>query len=75
MSVSLTEGRHEVTCRVPINRWRVEGEFSGARRRGVDELRYDPTADVAVVEVRDQNDVRSEHRVSLAEACVGQGAP
>ena len=74
--LSLAGDTPEIVCRVPIHRSRVQGEFSAPLLlRYVDGFTYEAAEDVAVVEVRDQNDVRSEYRVSLAEACAGQGSP
>ena len=75
IAVSLAGESPEVVCRVPIHGRRVEGEFSAALFRSVRGLRYEPAEDIAVVEVEDQNSVKSEYRVLLAEACADQGAP
>lgn len=75
VAVSLAGESPEVVCSVPIHTLNVQGEFSSLLRRGVRGLSYDPAEDVAVIEVEDQNSVKSEYRVSLAEACAGQGPP
>ena len=73
VAVSLTGDTPEVACRVPIHEMQVQSEFPASFRRGVRALTYESADDVAVIDVEDQNSVKSEYRVSLAEACVDQG--
>lgn len=75
LAVSLAGRTPEIVCRVPIHGQRVQGKFSAPLLRGVRGLSYESSDDVAVIKVEDQNGIRSDYRVSLAQACAGRGAP